>query len=376
MDISSIINETDERFMWSTSTKIYKMPDPPTEWTPASTAYRNRHEGGSISSFSSSLPPNSPPSLSSDEECRSQSTKVFQFHMERSKAIPVTRARVIHQQRLSSKKPSTRVVEQPTMTITSALASFSTPQTPQAVPRHQPRPRTKQTPVRSIDPKNSEGAFSLLIGPVQITQLKNQLLVPSQQQQQHHQQQRKRCISNVDPDDDKNDKHMTQQPTNLGKENNQQQQQQQHMTVKTSSADRHMKKAKTEAAAAYDTIAIHEPESLVFDPEWIPRMDAFTERPLRVVWKGTPLNIEKYEYYDKLHPGEVAIASTLRLLPEQYIRCKRVLVLAAQEAAKENTPFRKSEAQKLCRIDVNKVSTLWSTFGKLGWLGPRWSGNR
>lgn len=83
---------------------------------------------------------------------------------------------------------------------------------------------------------------------------------------------------------------------------------------------------------------------------------------------GTPLDIEKYEFYDQLHPGEVTIASTLRLLPEQYIRCKRVLILAAQEAHKEGTPFRKSEAQKLCRIDVNKVSTLWSTFGKLGWL--------
>lgn len=87
---------------------------------------------------------------------------------------------------------------------------------------------------------------------------------------------------------------------------------------------------------------------------------------------GTPLVIDHMRYFEKLHPGEAAIASTLRLTPEQYLKCKRTLILAAQEFAKRSTPFRKSDAQKLCRIDVNKVSTLWQVFGRLGWLGDKW----
>lgn len=96
---------------------------------------------------------------------------------------------------------------------------------------------------------------------------------------------------------------------------------------------------------------------------------------LTCLFTGTPLDIRSCKYYERLHPGEVAIASTLRLFPEQYIRCKRALILAAQDAYKNNTPFRKSEAQKLCRIDVNKISHLWSAFGRLGWLGPKWPGS-
>lgn len=77
-------------------------------------------------------------------------------------------------------------------------------------------------------------------------------------------------------------------------------------------------------------------------------------------------------YFEKLHPGEATIASTLRLTPEQYLKCKWALVLAAKEAHETNQLFRKSEAQKVCCIDVNKTSVLWHAFGKLGWLGKRW----
>ncbi|KAJ8653575.1 hypothetical protein O0I10_010722 [Lichtheimia ornata] len=137
------------------------------------------------------------------------------------------------------------------------------------------------------------------------------------------------------------------------------------------------KKAETNAALAYDTIDPEAPESKVFDAScWIPDIHVFDAKPtVSVRWKGTPLDIRSCKYYERLHPGEVAIASTLRLFPEQYIRCKRALILAAQDAYKNNTPFRKSEAQKLCRIDVNKISHLWSAFGRLGWLGPKWPGS-
>ncbi|KAG0190264.1 hypothetical protein DFQ28_002271 [Apophysomyces sp. BC1034] len=113
------------------------------------------------------------------------------------------------------------------------------------------------------------------------------------------------------------------------------------------------KKAKTSAAAAYDQVDVTVDDSLVFEEAWVPSVQVFEKRPgVRIVWK-------------------VSIASTLRLTPEQYLKCKRTLVLAAQESAKASRAFRKSDAQKLCRIDVNKVSLLWSVFNRLGWLGPK-----
>ncbi|KAI7864757.1 Homeodomain-like protein [Spinellus fusiger] len=133
------------------------------------------------------------------------------------------------------------------------------------------------------------------------------------------------------------------------------------------------KKSKTDAAIVYDQVDINADEAGIYDIEWIPHMEVFNRKShIRVTWKGSPSNISDLPFYEKLHPGEVHIASTLRLTPEQYLRCKRVLILGAQEASKKNSSFRKSDAQRVCRIDVNKASTLWSVFGRLGWLGPKW----
>lgn len=145
-------------------------------------------------------------------------------------------------------------------------------------------------------------------------------------------------------------------------------------TASILNTERHVKKAKTDAAAAYDNVDITMDDKEVFkeDPEWIPDMDVFESLPhVRVVWKGTPLAIDHMPYYEELHPGEVNIASTLRLTPEQYLKCRRALILAAQEFDKMHIAFRKSDAQKCVRIDVNKTSTLWSVFSRLGWFNPR-----
>ncbi|KAG1471142.1 hypothetical protein G6F56_002294 [Rhizopus delemar] len=107
--------------------------------------------------------------------------------------------------------------------------------------------------------------------------------------------------------------------------------------------------------------------------DWIPKPDVFENRAsIRIAWKGSPLKIQSMPYFEKLHVGEVPIAATLRLTPEQYLKCKYALILAAHKATEENTMFRKSEAQKACCIDVNKASVLWKVFGKLGWLGTKW----
>lgn len=86
---------------------------------------------------------------------------------------------------------------------------------------------------------------------------------------------------------------------------------------------------------------------------------------------GTPLDIRHLPSFDLLHPGEVHIASTLRLPPEQYLRCKHSLLFHAQQFSQANMPFRKSDAQKCVRIDVNKTSALWTVFYQLGWFKPR-----
>ncbi|RUS20059.1 hypothetical protein BC937DRAFT_86479 [Endogone sp. FLAS-F59071] len=99
---------------------------------------------------------------------------------------------------------------------------------------------------------------------------------------------------------------------------------------------------------------------------------ALDVRPLKIVWKGTPLEIQEMPHYHLLHPAEAHIASTLRLTPIQYIKCRNTLVQAARAYVRRGLPFRKSDAQKLCRVDVNKTSRLWGIFGGLGWFGDDW----
>ncbi|CAO3683410.1 hypothetical protein G6F70_006966 [Rhizopus microsporus] len=134
------------------------------------------------------------------------------------------------------------------------------------------------------------------------------------------------------------------------------------------------KKSKSDTAALYDALDITQPDKEFFqdDPQWIPNMDAFAQYPhVKAVWKGTPLDISHMPYYELLHPGEVEIASILRLTPEQYLRCRRALIVGAQQFDKLQMTFRKSDAQKCVRIDVNKTSTLWTVFSRLGWFNPR-----
>ncbi|KAK4513957.1 uncharacterized protein ATC70_005964 [Mucor velutinosus] len=136
-----------------------------------------------------------------------------------------------------------------------------------------------------------------------------------------------------------------------------------------------IKKSGTSAAHTYDNLSADCDQASLFrnSEEWIPSLEVFNRRPtIRVSWKGSPLKIKTMPYYDKLHPGEATIAATLRLTPEQYLKCKWALVLAAKEADETGALFRKSEAQKVCCIDVNKTSVLWNAFGRLGWLGSKW----
>lgn len=59
-------------------------------------------------------------------------------------------------------------------------------------------------------------------------------------------------------------------------------------TTSILNTERHVKKAKTDAAAAYDKVDITLSDQEIFtDPQWIPDMNVFENLPsVRVVWKG------------------------------------------------------------------------------------------
>ncbi|CAG8524243.1 6552_t:CDS:2 [Scutellospora calospora] len=87
-----------------------------------------------------------------------------------------------------------------------------------------------------------------------------------------------------------------------------------------------------------------------------------------ITWKGQPLSIAHLPHYDALHPTEAHVVSVLRLTPVQYLTGKHTLVSAAQRYSQRALPFRKSDAQKLLRIDVNKASKLWEFFQQVKWI--------
>ncbi|KAG0785880.1 hypothetical protein G6F57_009051 [Rhizopus arrhizus] len=123
-----------------------------------------------------------------------------------------------------------------------------------------------------------------------------------------------------------------------------------------------------DAASAFDSIDIQSDDVDFYPPGWVPCREALDYTPVKVTWKGAPLCINQEPFYHLLHPVEASMASILRLSPIQYLRCKRILILAARTLKHQNISFTKSVAQKLCRVDVNKTSALWTAFGQLGWF--------
>lgn len=91
-------------------------------------------------------------------------------------------------------------------------------------------------------------------------------------------------------------------------------------------------------------------------------------RCLKVEWKGQPMDLSNDPLVDKLHPAEVILASILRLPCNLYLDSKRRLFMEKVARLKKNLPFRRTDAQKSCRIDVNKASRLFAAFEKIGWL--------
>lgn len=89
---------------------------------------------------------------------------------------------------------------------------------------------------------------------------------------------------------------------------------------------------------------------------------------LRVEWHGAPTDLSQDPLRALLHPAELALAQSLRLPCDLYLDSKRRLFLEKVYRMRRGMPFRRTDAQKACRIDVNKASRLFAAFERVGWL--------
>ncbi|KAJ1646707.1 hypothetical protein LPJ64_001821 [Coemansia asiatica] len=86
-----------------------------------------------------------------------------------------------------------------------------------------------------------------------------------------------------------------------------------------------------------------------------------------VKWaKAAPMDVSECAYAEYLTLAERDCCSILRLYPEQYLTIKQSLVRAGRTLPPGT--FKKRDAQKLCRVDVNKTSKVFEWFCKLGWI--------
>lgn len=68
-------------------------------------------------------------------------------------------------------------------------------------------------------------------------------------------------------------------------------------------------------------------------------------------WKGQPLVISpSLARYNELTPEEVQVCTTMRVVPDQYLYIKDIMLRAAVRGS-----FKKRDAQSWFKIDVNKV---------------------
>jgi hypothetical protein len=108
-------------------------------------------------------------------------------------------------------------------------------------------------------------------------------------------------------------------------------------------------------------------------PDYSPP-SAASDGKLKSDWKGQPLDLSNDPDRHLLQPDELRLASTLRLSCAAYLHSKRSIFearLNKMRTGKDNT-FRKTDAQKACKIDVNKASKLHTAFEKVGWFNPEY----
>lgn len=133
------------------------------------------------------------------------------------------------------------------------------------------------------------------------------------------------------------------------------------------------RKVKKETSYASSPLAVQQAalidESIPdYSPDPEETLPKGNNRSLKIEWKGQPMDLKNDPQVDKLHPAEVVLALTLRLPANVYLDSKRRLFFEKVNRMRGDMPFRRTDAQKACRIDVNKASRLFAAFEKVGWL--------
>ncbi|EGV62190.1 hypothetical protein PSN45_000909 [Yamadazyma tenuis] len=105
-------------------------------------------------------------------------------------------------------------------------------------------------------------------------------------------------------------------------------------------------------------------------PDYSPELSTLPNNAkcMKIDWKGQPMDLSGDPNTHKLHPAEVTLASVLRLPCNVYLDSKRRLFYEKVNRLRAGMQFRRTDAQKACRIDVNKASRLFAAFEKVGWL--------
>lgn len=108
--------------------------------------------------------------------------------------------------------------------------------------------------------------------------------------------------------------------------------------------------------------------------DYCPPLSSIPNKPnwWKIDWKGIPSVLTDDPNRHLLHPDEVRLAETLKLDCALYLAAKRRFFIRRLECARIKKPFRKTDAQQACRIDVNKASRLWTVFDRIGWLDEHW----
>lgn len=105
-----------------------------------------------------------------------------------------------------------------------------------------------------------------------------------------------------------------------------------------------------------------------YSPDAFATLPANNTKCLKIEWKGQPMDLSLDANLDKLHPAEAVLALILRLPVFVYLDSKRRMFFEKVQRMKHGKQFRRTDAQKACRIDVNKALRLFAAFEKVGWL--------
>lgn len=85
---------------------------------------------------------------------------------------------------------------------------------------------------------------------------------------------------------------------------------------------------------------------------------------------GKPKDLSHDPNRNLLNDHEIYLASQFRFTCAAYICVKRKIFRGKVEALEKGKGFLRTDAQKVCNVDVNKGSQLWASFDKVGWFEP------